>query len=132
MPSFRLSFSPSLYFDWLLLLKAYKIAAEKVQRSYVSWHWRVMQNLKKNRFAVWKMTGIWWIMIWALRYLKNLHFDWSLSRKIHNFWLKKEQRSYLSWHLWHEELSKFSPEHLKVSKLVLSWDPFVHYRKCMS
>ena len=33
---------------------------------------------------------------------------------------------------WHEEFGKFSPEHLKVSKLVLSWDPFVQIRKYMS
>ena len=31
----------------------------------------------------------------------------------------------------HEELGKFSSEHLTVSKFVLSWDPFVQSRKCM-
>ena len=30
---------------------------------------------------------------------------------------------------WHEKFGKFSPEHLKVSKLVLWWDPFVQSRK---
>ena len=29
-------------------------------------------------------------------------------------------------------LAKFSPEYLKVSKLIFSWDPFVQRRKCMS
>ena len=29
-------------------------------------------------------------------------------------------------------LAKVSPEYLKVSKLVLSWDPFVQSRKCLS
>ena len=29
-------------------------------------------------------------------------------------------------------LIKFSSEHLKLSKLVFSWDPFVQSRKCMS
>ena len=33
---------------------------------------------------------------------------------------------------WHKEFGKFSPEHLKVSKLGLWWDPFVQSRKCMS
>ena len=33
---------------------------------------------------------------------------------------------------WHEEFGKFSSEHLKVSKLVFSWDPFVQSRKCTS
>ena len=32
----------------------------------------------------------------------------------------------------HEKFSKFSSEHLKMSKLVFSWDPFVESRKCMS
>ena len=33
---------------------------------------------------------------------------------------------------WYEELGKFSPEHLKVSKLGLRWDPFVQSWECMS
>ena len=43
-------FSPNLYFDKLFLLKVYKISAKKVQKSYVSRHLWVIQNLKKNRF----------------------------------------------------------------------------------
>ena len=31
-----------------------------------------------------------------------------------------------------KKFGKFSAEHLKVSKLVLSWDYFVQSRKCMS
>ena len=31
-----------------------------------------------------------------------------------------------------EEFGKFSSEHLKVSKLILSWDPFVQSRNEMS
>ena len=31
----------------------------------------------------------------------------------------------------HEEFGKFSPEHLKVSKLIYSWDLFVQSRKYM-
>ena len=33
---------------------------------------------------------------------------------------------------WHEEFGKFSPEHSKVSKLGLWWDPFIQSRKYMS
>ena len=36
--------SPNSYFDGFLLLKVYKISANKVLRIYVSWHRRVMQN----------------------------------------------------------------------------------------
>ena len=32
----------------------------------------------------------------------------------------------------HDEFGKFSSQHLKVSKLVLSWDSLVQSRKCMS
>ena len=90
--------SPNLYFDRLLLLKVYKISGKNVQRSYVSWYWRVVQNLKKNQFFVSKITRIWWILIRALKSLKNLHFDWSLLCKVYNVWPKKVQRSYISWH----------------------------------
>ena len=39
--------------------------------SYLSWHWRVMQNLKKNWLAVWKMTwGIWQNFNRALKNVK--------------------------------------------------------------
>ena len=40
--------SPNLYFERTFLLKIYKTSTKKVQRIYVSWHWRVMQNLKDN------------------------------------------------------------------------------------
>ena len=53
--------SPNLNFDRFLLLKVYEISAKKVQKSYVSWYWRVVQNLNKNQFLVSKMTRIWWI-----------------------------------------------------------------------
>ena len=90
--------SINLYFDKILLLKVYKISAKNVQRSYVSWYWRVIQNLKKNRFVVSKMTTIWSILIQALESLWNMHFDWSLSCKVYNVWPKKVLRSYLLWH----------------------------------
>ena len=67
----------------------YIIWATKVQRSYLSWHWRDMQILKKN-------------------WLEN--------------WFEKRL----------EKFVKFSPEHLKVSKLGLWWDPFVQSIKGMT
>ena len=38
--------------------KVFNVWSKKLQRNYLSWHWRVMQNLKKNWLVVWKMTGI--------------------------------------------------------------------------
>ena len=48
--------STNLHFDWILLSKAYKYWDEKVQKTYVSWHWRVMPSLKKNWLLIPKMT----------------------------------------------------------------------------
>ena len=63
--------SENLHFDWIHLSKAYKYLDEKVQKSYVSWNWRVMQSLKKNWLLVSKMTwGIWWILMRAAASLK--------------------------------------------------------------
>ena len=31
-------------------------SARKFQRNFVSWHWKVMQNLKENWLVAWKMT----------------------------------------------------------------------------
>ena len=78
--------SPNQYFDRLLFLKECKISAKKVQRNYISWYFRVMQNLKKSRFVLSKMRRIWWILIWAL---KSLHLDWSLSCKVNSVWPKR-------------------------------------------
>ena len=87
--------SPNLYFHTLLLLEVYKISAKKVRRGYVSWHWRVMQNLKKSWFVV---SRIWWILTQALKSLKNVHFDWFLLCKVENTWVKNLQRIYVYWH----------------------------------
>ena len=63
--------SENWHFDWIALSKAYKDLDEKLQKSYVSWHWRVRQGLQKNSFFVSKRTwGIWWILMRAVASLK--------------------------------------------------------------
>ena len=42
----------NLDFHWFLLCKIFNVWPKKVQRSNLSWHWRVMQNLKKNWLVV--------------------------------------------------------------------------------
>ena len=50
----------------------YNVWAKEVQRSYLSWHWRVIQNLKENRLVVWRMRWrIWEIFIKALESVKS-------------------------------------------------------------
>ena len=68
--------SRNLYFDRLLLLIVHKISAKKVQRSYVSLQWRVMQNLKNNWFVVSKMTRVRWISTRALKTRVRLNGLW--------------------------------------------------------
>ena len=61
----------NLHFDVLLLSIAYKVSVEKVQKSYISWHWKVIQTLKKNSLFIWKKTWeIWWILTRAMKNLK--------------------------------------------------------------
>ena len=85
---------PNLYFDRLLKVKNFN---EEVQRSYISWPGRLMQNLKKNWSVVSKITRIWWNLTQALKSLQTLHFYLFLLWKVFNVWPKKVQRSYLSW-----------------------------------
>ena len=49
--------SDKLYFDGLFLFKAY-VSAKKINKNYVSWHWRVMQNLKENWLVTWFVKSI--------------------------------------------------------------------------
>ena len=48
--------SENLLFDWILLSKAYIDLNENIQKSYVSWHGKMMQSLKKIWLLVPKIT----------------------------------------------------------------------------
>ena len=56
-----------LHFDGLLVSKSCKVSVKKVQKSYLSWHWTVIQILKKISLFVWET---WWILTWAVKNLK--------------------------------------------------------------
>ena len=107
---------------------------------------KMVQNLKRNLFFVWKMTRIWWNSIWALKSKKIALWLIPFVQSIQRLTLKST-KEYISWHeesckirrktdlwfgKWHEEFSEFSSEHLKMSKLIFSWGPFVQSRKWMS
>ena len=61
--------SKNLHFYVPLLSTAYKVLTKKVQKNYLSWHWRPIQILKKNWLFVWKMT--WGILMQAVENLKT-------------------------------------------------------------
>ena len=102
------------HFSVLILSKVYIVWAKKVQRCYLSWPLKMIQNLERNRLVVSKLTwGIWQILTWALKNLKNLHFNGLLLNKVHNIWAKKVKQSF-SWWYW------ILMQHLKENWLVLS------------
>ena len=45
-----------VHFNGLILSKVYIVWAENVQRSYISWNWRGIKNLERNRLVVSKLT----------------------------------------------------------------------------
>ena len=82
--------SESLHFDVLLFSIAHKVPAKKVQKNYLSWHWKKIQTLKKNWLFIWKMTwGIWWTLTWAVESLKICTLMDYFCRKYVMFELKR-------------------------------------------
>ena len=82
--------SKNWVFSWVLLSKVENVWAWNLQGSYMSWEWRMMQNLKRNWLVNSKLTWvIWWILGQALKNLKNLNFNELLLTKVYNAWAKK-------------------------------------------
>ena len=81
---------------------------KKVQRSYLSWHWRVIQNLKKNWLVVGK---------WQEEFDKSSPEPSKVS-KLGLWWdpFIQSSKCMTLW-AWHEKFDKFWPAHLKVSKI---------------
>ena len=80
----------------------------------MSWQWRMMQNLKRNRLVVSKLKWeIWQILTRAFENLKNFHFNGLLLSKVDNVLTKKVQRSY-GWYHW-----RLFMQNLKENWLVL-------------
>ena len=89
--------SKILHFDGLLLSKSCTVSAKKVQKSYLSWHWTVMQSLKKNGRVVSNMTwGIVWIFTQPPKSLK-ISLRRALFVQNRKVWDKKNT-GVLSWH----------------------------------
>ena len=86
-------------FDRILLPKVENVSLYNLQRSYVSWQWRMIKKLKRNWLVALKLTwGTSRILTRALESLKNLCFEWLLVAKVFIVWATKVQRSYLSQH----------------------------------
>ena len=69
-------------FNGLLLSKVYIVWAKQVQRSCLSSNRRGIQSLEKNRLVISKLTkGIWQILTWALRSLKDFRFNGVVKKR---------------------------------------------------
>ena len=76
-------------FYWVLSFKVQNVWAKNLHGSYVSWQWRMIQNLKRNWLVSSKLTwGVWRLLIRALKNLKNLDFNGLLLTKLYNVWAK--------------------------------------------
>ena len=142
----------NFYFDRLLLLEVYKDSTKnsmeeicpmisksgakfekkkveklifcfKNDKSLVNFDW---STKKSKKFACWLVSFVQSIKCLTSKSTEELYFTTLQSHA------KFEEKIDLWFGKWHEECGKFSSEHLKVSKLVFSWDPFVQSRKCMS
>ena len=91
--------SGNLHFDRLLLSKTFRNLDEKVQKCYVSWHWIVMQSLKKKLTLDFKndMRNLVNFNV-STGKSENLHFDVLLLSIAYKVSAKKVQKNYLSWH----------------------------------
>ena len=82
--------SEKLNFYWVFLSKIENVWACNLQKSYVSWKWRMMQKLKKTWLVNSKLTErTCWFFTRALENLKYLHFNGLLLTKVYNVWTKK-------------------------------------------
>ena len=92
--------SEDLYFDVLLFSIANKVPAKKVQKNFLSWHWKKFQTLKKNWLFVWNTTWeIWRTLIQAVELLKMCSLMNFIRRKYVMFVLK--YRGVVSWRMTH-------------------------------
>ena len=109
----------------------------------------MIQKLKRNWLVVLKLTwGFSQILTQAPESLKNSsvligslwpkYIIFELQKYIEVIfhdteeWCKIWRKNDIWFEKWHEKFDKFSPEHLKVSKLGLWWDPSVQSRRGMT
>ena len=103
-----MSMSKSLHFDELLFSITYEVSAKKVQKNYISWHWKKIQTFKKNWLFVCKMAWeIWWTLTRVLESLKISTLMGYFCRKYVMFELKKYRgtvwkMTYVWFQKWHE------------------------------
>ena len=76
-------------FDGILLSKVENLLAQNLQGSFMSWQWRMIQNLKRNWLVSSKLKWGMWQILTQKFCPKNVHFNRLLLTKVYNAWAKK-------------------------------------------
>ena len=101
------------------------------QTDFLFHKWQEFGEFSPEHSKVWKICTL--IGSYCAKYLMfDLKKYWGVIFHDTEEWCKIWKKTDLWFGKWHEEFGKFSPEHWKVSKLGLWWDPFVQSRKYMN
>ena len=102
----------------------------EIDFSVQNWH----EQFDKFWFKPSKISKICTLMgcLWSQYIMFDLKKGKGVMFDSTEYWCKIWRKTDFCFQKWHEEFQKFSPEHLKVSKLGLRWDSLVQSWKCMS
>ena len=109
--------------EWYKISKEIDLSAQNWHEEYNNF-WSDLSKISK----IFTLMDSFWpkYIMFEFRKYRRVIFD------VIQDWCKVWLKTYLCFQKWHEEFDKFSPEHLKVSKLGLPWHPFVQMWQCMS
>ena len=123
----------NLLFNGLFLTKLYNVWVQKVERSFIWWHSRLIQSLKEDWLFLPKMTwNIWQTFTRTVETLEigTLMASFCLKLKMYELeiyrgvlcrdneeWCKNWRGIDLSVQNWHKQFGKCWPEHWKISKI---------------
>ena len=95
--------------------------------SFLNWHEELHKFWPKHSKKIVLIDSLWpkYTMFELQKYRRVIFHD---TEELCKFWRKAD----LLFEKWYEKFGTFSPEHSKVSKLRLWWDPFVQSRKGMT
>ena len=99
-----------------------------IDLSFHKWHMEFdkLQSEHSKVSKIFALTGSFWAKYILFELKKYIGVIFHGMEE----WCKIWRKTDLLLGKWHEEFGKFSPEHSKVSKLELWWDPFPESRKC--
>ena len=102
-----------------------KLKRNLLVSSKLSWRiWKFWSEYSKIS-NIFTLMGCLWpkYVMFELKKYRGVIFDGT------EYWCKIWRKTKFCFQNWHEKFGKFSPEHLKVSKLGLWWDSFIQRRK---